>query len=263
MIFRPELVRQIRDGRKTMTRRPTKALEDHCRYRPGKSYAVQPGRGQSATCRIYIHDVRRELAGAIPYADARAEGFTTTDEFKVYWVSIHDKAWLDRETTMLDEADNDDDVTLNRDVWITCRSLQRFDARHAATPVWAIRFTLDTAPVGRLLALRSDELYTSNPARALPGEPEAVDADTQKRITRDAGMTTDQWRALEHAGRDRDRALLSREDQLTRLQRSARLRSVDISREAFALRNMLSTATEESFARKVRKAEARVFQVAA
>jgi hypothetical protein len=262
VIFRPELARKINAGQKTMTRRPINGAP-LCRYQPGKSYAVQPGRGQSATCRIKIVAVRRELAGDIAFHDARAEGFPTTEEFKAYWVSIHDKVWLEHENKMLDEAENDDGVVLDRDVWLLRRSLAMFEQRHAHKPVWVISFHLDLAPVGRLLALRSHEGYTTNPARALPHEPEAVDPDTQKRITRDAGMTTRQWQALEATHRDRDRELLSREDQLVRLQRSARLRGVDVSRETWALQNMLKTASEDSFARKVQKTEARVFQAAA
>lgn len=262
MIFRPELVRDIRAGRKTATRRPVKAGKP-CRYRPGKSYAVQPGRGKSATCRIKVTSVTRELVGDITHADAVAEGFRTTDDFKAYWIALHEPAWLKHEIAMLEEAENDDGVVLDRDTWITRRSIDLFDRNHARRPVWAITFTLDTAPVGRFLALQSDELYTNNPARALPDEPEAVDPDTQKRITQDAGMTTRQWQAIESAGRDKDRALLSREDQLARLQRAARLRSVDITREMWALQNSLGSAQDGRFDAKVRKTEAKVFRMAA
>jgi uncharacterized protein YqfB (UPF0267 family) len=261
MIFRAELVRQIRTGRKTMTRRPAK-VEPGCRYQPGKSYAVQPGRGQSATCRIHVTSVRKELVGEIAFADARAEGFATTEDFKAYWIAIHERTWLEHENAMLNEAENDDGVVLDRDVWIMRRSLDLFDRKHAHRPVWVISFHLDVAPVGRLLALRSQEGYTSNPHRALPGEPEAVDADTQAWVTGNAHQTTAQWQALEAGRRERDRALLSREDQIVRLQRAARLRSIDASRELWALRNMLGS-TDERFVTKLRKAEAKVFQRAA
>ena len=245
-----------------MTRRLTNGAPT-CRYKPGKTYAVQPGRGQSATCRIHITSIHTAAAGDITLTDAVCEGFRTTDEFKTYWIALHDKAWLEHENTMLDEAENDDGVILDRDTWIMRRSLHMFDLRHAHRPVWVIAFHLDTAPVGRFLALQSDELYTSNPARAMPDEPEAVDPDAQKRITEDAGMVTGQWQAIEAARRDKERALLSREDQLARLQRSARLRAVDITRETWALQNMLSTSTEERFTAKVQKTERRVFQQAA
>jgi uncharacterized protein YhfF len=117
MIFQPPLVQQIRAGKKTQTRRPAKDGEP-CRYREGKSYAVQPGRGQSATCRIYVTAVRRETVGEIAFTDARAEGFPTTDDFKTYWVSVHDRAWLEHEKAMLDDAELDDGVVLDRDLWL-------------------------------------------------------------------------------------------------------------------------------------------------
>jgi uncharacterized protein YhfF len=262
MIFRPELVRQIRAGRKTQTRRLAR-IEPVCRYKAGKSYAVQPGRGQSAVCRIHVNSVRRETVGDIAFADARAEGFATTEDFKVYWVSVHEKAWLEQEHAMLSEAENDDGVVLDREMWITRRSLDLFQRRHALKPGWVISFHLDTAPVGRLLALRSQEGYTTNPARAMVDEPEAVDADTQKRITEDAGRTTAHWLTIEQARRDRDRAMLSREDQIVRLQRASRLRKIDASREIWALENMLAAASDDSFVAKVRKTEAKVFRVAA
>lgn len=262
MIFRPELARLVRQGRKTQTRRPTRSGEP-CRYRQGKDYAVQPGRGQSATCRIMVDEVRQERLGDIAFADARAEGFTTTEDFKAAWVAIHDRAWLEHETAMLDEAENDDGVVLDRDVWLARRSLDMFAERHAHRDVWVIRFRLHAEEELRLLALRSDELYVTNSAQALPGEPEAVDEDTQKRITANAGTVQRQWGSIEQARRDRDRALLSREDQLVRLRRAARLRSVDASRELWALQNMLATAPEDRFVAKVRKTEAKVFRLAA
>lgn len=296
MIFQPPLVQQIRAGKKTQTRRPAKDGEP-CRYREGKSYAVQPGRGQSATCRIHVTAVRQEIVGEIAFADARAEGFPTTDDFKTYWVSVHDRAWLEHEKAMLDEAELDDGVVLDRDLWLARRSLDMFERRHARRPVWVITFTLHAEEEVRFLgassplveggkarlmsprkvkprparpahnpeAMSENEAtgYVVSAARALPLEPEPVDRETQKRITQDAGMTTRQWQTVEQAHRDHDRALLSREDQIVRLQRAARLRSIDATRELWALQNMLKTAADEKFVAKVRKTEAKVFRVAA
>jgi uncharacterized protein YhfF len=305
VIFRPELARQIRNGQKTMTRRLVENGEP-CRYRPGKHYAVQPGRGQAAVCRIAIESVRQERVGDITFADARAEGFQTTEEFKAYWVAIHDKAWLAVENAMLDSADNDEDVVLDRDVWILRRSLIRFaeennvrKVSHANKIVWVISFSLLVMEEPRFLgassplvdggkarlmsarkvkpgparqtrnpeAMTEDEAtgYVRAPARGLALEAEPVSREIQKRITADAGMTTRQWQAVEAAHRDRDRELLSREDQIVRLQRAARLRGTGpaIRNELRLLEGMRVTATEEAFTRKVRKAEQRVFGVAA
>jgi len=296
MIFQTELVRKVRDGSKTQTRRPVKSGEQGCRYRPGKDIPVQPGSDHASTCRIMVTAVRQELVGDIAYTDARAEGFQTTEDFKAHWVALHDKAWLAHENAMLDEAENDDDVILDRDLWIMRRSLDMFERRHAHKPVWVITFQLHVVEEVRFLGASSPLVdggrarlmsarkvkprparpnnldgmseneasgYVASPARALTAEPEPVDRETQKRITDQAGTTARQWQAVEAARRDSERALLSREGQLARLQRAARLRSVDISRETWALQNMLRTATDDQFAQKARKAEGRVFQAAA
>ena len=91
MIFRPELAKLIRQGRKSQTRR----LGDTCRYEVGKSYSVQPGRGKPGICRITILQVRSEPLGAITLKDARKEGFVTTTEFFDYWKGLY--GTVDRE----------------------------------------------------------------------------------------------------------------------------------------------------------------------
>lgn len=56
----------------------------------------------------------------------------------------------------------------------------------------------------RLLHARSEHGYTSRQAEALPGEPEAVSAETQRRLTRQAGDRASQRRRSEWlAVRDR------------------------------------------------------------
>jgi hypothetical protein len=143
------------------------------------------------------------------------------------------------------------------------RSLDMFEQRHAHKPVWVVSFRVHVEEEMRLLALRSDEIYVTSAAQAMRHEPEAVDADTQRAITGRSGTVQRQWGSLEQARRDRDRALLSREDQIVRLRRAARLRSVDASRELWALQNMLPSAADDRFVAKVRKTEAKVFRAAA
>lgn len=89
MIFRPELVRKIAAGKKTQTRRPVKAGEAQCRYRPGRDYAVQPGRGKPARFRIQVLAVKSTTLGAITFEEAKAEGFRTRDEFLDYWRELY------------------------------------------------------------------------------------------------------------------------------------------------------------------------------
>ena len=89
MIFRPELARKIIRGEKTMTRRPIKPGEKHCRYQEGRDYAVQPGSGKPESCRILILTVEGQALGDLTYRDARAEGFKTRQDFQAYWAGLH------------------------------------------------------------------------------------------------------------------------------------------------------------------------------
>ena len=139
MIFRPELAKQIRAGRKTQVRRVKTAAT--CRYVAGKSYAVQPGRGRESICRITVTDVRQEPLGAIGLRDARREGFVTTQDFFDHWEAQYGR--VDR-----------------------------------GVLVWVISFQLgDQTDAPRLLAARPGAPhgdYVSEPHLAMAGEPEAV-----------------------------------------------------------------------------------------
>ena len=164
MIFRPELARKIIRGEKTMTRRPIKPGEKHCRYQEGRDYAVQPGSGKPESCRILITAVEGQALGDLTYRDARAEGFKTRDDFKMAWTEIHG----------------------------------RYDP---AMPVWAIRFRLHAdqprllMPIGAGhhdpqanpgIDMPADHGYTSDHNRSVRDEPEAVDERTQDRFAAQA-----------------------------------------------------------------------------
>ena len=62
---------------------------DRPKWRTGRSYAVQPGRGQKAIARIILLDIRYELVGHISEEEARAEGFSGLEEFLEVWQKIH------------------------------------------------------------------------------------------------------------------------------------------------------------------------------
>ena len=83
MIFSNEHIEKIRNGTKTQTRR------QKCNYRPGRSYAVQPGRGKPELFRITILDIRRERLGDISEADCIAEGYPSRDAYREVWTSIN------------------------------------------------------------------------------------------------------------------------------------------------------------------------------
>lgn len=198
MIFCSRMRQQILAGRKTQTRRPVRAPQVRQRangttyttrpFQPtvGRTVAVQAGRGKPELFRVHVTGVRSEPVGQISFADARAEGFRTSDEFREHWVRLHDRQWV--------TAHPDGDL------------LDRFAARHAGTLVWVIEFE----PIGdqpRLLAARSQHGYTTSPALALAGEPEAVSESEQAVLTamahaRDQALREDEFvaarRAMEH-----------------------------------------------------------------
>jgi len=75
MIFGPAMLEQVLSGTKTVTQR----------YRPGRSYAVQPGRGMRGVGRGLVTDVRLEALGEITDAEALLEGFPDASAFLAYW----------------------------------------------------------------------------------------------------------------------------------------------------------------------------------
>ena len=87
MIFRPALIEKILAGEKTQTRRP--GGRANCQYRAGRTYAVQPGRGQRQVARLRVLEVRREKLGDISQEDAGAEGFPGRETFLRYWQRIY------------------------------------------------------------------------------------------------------------------------------------------------------------------------------
>lgn len=104
MIFRQELIDKILAGEKTVTRRPVKTtatgvgtpsmatplnLLVPCRYEVGKTYAVQPGRGQKAVGRIRVVAVDKEELRCISWHEARNEGFANVAAFLRYWRRLY------------------------------------------------------------------------------------------------------------------------------------------------------------------------------
>jgi hypothetical protein len=95
VIFRPALAQLVVEGRKTVTRRRVKFLDGperpwlaaECRYKVGRTYAVQPGRGKKAIGRIRILNVWRESSfGAVrvEWGGLRREGFQSYSAFEAY-----------------------------------------------------------------------------------------------------------------------------------------------------------------------------------
>jgi hypothetical protein len=103
MIFAHTLA-LVLGGQKSQTRRPMKLGEtfdpaamrvlrvgkrNAVVYQVGKTYAVQPGRGQKSVARIVLTGLRQEPVAAISLADAQAEGFASPEAYWQAWRTIH------------------------------------------------------------------------------------------------------------------------------------------------------------------------------
>ncbi len=88
MIFGPEMADKVLAGEKTETRRRGRG-DQPCRYLPGRTYAVQRGRGMRSEGRIRIVSVRREPLWRIDEDGARREGFEDPIAFFRYWARLH------------------------------------------------------------------------------------------------------------------------------------------------------------------------------
>lgn len=80
----------------------------------------------------------------------------------------------------------------------------------------------------RLLARRSDALYTSDPHQALPHEPEAIDQDTQHRYSTQGRHTHAQRRLLQDAEHLRGQ-VHNLDDRITRIEQLAHQRGLDVT----------------------------------
>jgi hypothetical protein len=95
--FQPELAELVAEGRKTVTRRLVSDnprspwFRGGCSLKEGRSYAVCPGRGEPAICRVRVVSVRREQAGGVArdLEEPRREGFRDLDDFMRTWERMH------------------------------------------------------------------------------------------------------------------------------------------------------------------------------
>ena len=186
MIFSPAHARLVMDGRKSQTRRRVRPDETVCRYVAGRSYSVQHDRHRPAVGRLVVVSVAQQPLGDLTLRDARAEGFRTRQEFRDHWHRL-------------------------------------FPDMAAQDVVWVLVIRPDGDPV-RLLHKDSSRGYTSRPEEAIPGEPEAVDADTLQQFAEDG--------AVRHLA---FREGLRLEDRLAHASRRAQAAGVDVTREHAAI----------------------------
>jgi len=86
VIFQPDFAQLVLSGKKTQTRR--RAIgKTPCRYRAGRTYAVQDGRGRRALGRIRVLSVALTPVAHMTPADATAEGFASPASFWEWWTN--------------------------------------------------------------------------------------------------------------------------------------------------------------------------------
>ena len=120
MIFKKEFISKIINGTKTQTRRLKKhgsylrgeivyethikdgITEKKIKWKRGKDYTVQAGRGKKGLLKITITKIRKQKLLDITEQDAKAEGFKNVNEFlkefsKIYGskiVKLNPETWV-------------------------------------------------------------------------------------------------------------------------------------------------------------------------
>jgi len=95
MHFRPELAAKVMAGEKVVTRRlvsdnpASPWFSMRCTLRPGRDYAVCPGRGKAQIGRVRVLAVRREWLGRLSDAEASREGFPDAQAFEAAFAAIN------------------------------------------------------------------------------------------------------------------------------------------------------------------------------
>lgn len=251
MIFRPELAKLIRQGRKTMDRRPVKPGEEHCSYHENRPYSIQPGAGKPGLGQLTVTEVRREPLGQITLREAKREGFRNPQEFADHWTELYGSY----------------DPTL--EVWVIGFMLGDHSAKErylAAAPSMQHCTTVTawrTLPNGRQKAERrcghtfmdgetscplcgskrpaesmDDHGYTTLAHKGLKGEKAAIPPELQERYSKEGRERHDARKKRNQARRRR----LSPAERLHQVEREAARRGVDISSETRLIEQRTSRA---------------------
>lgn len=97
--------------------------------------------------------------------------------------------------------------------------------------------------------------YTTDPSRGLIDAGEVIDPTLQKRLTDEARARDEERRRKRNEQRARDRELLEAEDRLKALQQAAALRSIDVSKEAFVVKQMLAKGRKRAAVVRIERIE--------
>lgn len=262
MIFAPSIARAALRGEVTQVRRPYVARDPYYRrstrlrstsshvlvkpYRPGDGdrFPIQQRitRDGRQTVETKGHGIIGSAvvvrAGELTLQDAREMGYRTTSEAMAGWLCQYDQGWT-CEKDVVDNCQACGGPGVAPDGFcVTCgcddQAAARFTAKHADREVWLIRFRLDTTHVPRLLAASpsAESDYVTSPSLALAEEPEALSAvEHERHVQGNAGMTHEQWRALEQATRDAELEKLSLGQRLDRAIAEAQREGRSMTRE--------------------------------
>lgn len=219
MIVPKPIVGSIARGTTNLVFRPatSRRLKVHDRV------FVKASTSAPVACHVWIRDVELVRLGDTSFAQARAAGYRTTEEFKAQWVWQHERDWATLRVEAKEEG----------------FEVPRFNSRWAQKDAWAITIELDQSHVPRYLAAQSDELYVTNVAQALADEPEAVSEAEQEKITTEARQALEERQAHERKTRDADRALLAFEVRLGDVRRRSQLHGVSVSRELWMVQRAI------------------------
>ncbi len=151
----------------------------------GDRFPIKAAADKPVMCRVVVTTKPTiEQHGPISFADVRASGYRTTVEYKAAWVRRHDRDWIDGQEVKVG-ADGVEEA----DHFLTDELLaERFDERWADRDVYVLHVEVDRTGERYLAAdpaaMETD--YVHSPARAMAGEPPAVDEATQEQFTKDA-----------------------------------------------------------------------------
>lgn len=206
MIFEPAVVDMIRQGKKTMTRRPVARCETTCRYYVGRTYAIQPGRGQVATGLVTITVApHRERLGEITRKDARKEGYKTTQDFQRHFVELHGHWTPDLDVWVIEFAlgDTRDQPRLLRAASpkapICTARVKRNGQSKACGRAFADNQEVCKCGARRPPETAEDRGYTSRDAMGMRNEGEAVPKHLQDRWSGRAEKENEAKRVLDRA----------------------------------------------------------------
>ena len=84
LLFKKPFLKQIREGKKTQTRRLRRP-----NIKIGKTYHLRQNYHENLPDEILIIDIFQQTLGAISHEDSICEGFSSVNEFKKAWTCIY------------------------------------------------------------------------------------------------------------------------------------------------------------------------------